>query len=223
MSQKRLSDTDAILDMARLKAAPVTEVPFPFFLATHLILEDAKAAIAKDFPEVDRAGSFPLPSLDFGPAFQALIDALTGPEMRHLVEEKLDIDLSGRPVMATVRGRCEARDGHIHTDSKTKLITMLLYMNDHPNPDEGRLRLLRSPSDLNDVAFEVPGDEATLLVFKNGPTAWHGFEPFSGPRRVIQVNWVTDEGVVQREQARHRVSAFFKRLAGKSSKHAAAH
>jgi hypothetical protein len=33
---------------------------------------------------------------------------------------------------------------------------------------------------------------------------------------VIQLNWVTDMGVVKREQARHRVSAFFKRLRGKS-------
>ena len=114
--------------------------------------------------------------------------------------------------MATVRGWCEARDGHIHTDSKTKLITMLLYMNDHVDADRGRLRILRSPSDLNDMAAEVPADEGTLLVFLNGPNAWHGFEPISGPRRVIQINWVTDEGVVRREQARHRLSAFFKRL-----------
>jgi len=42
--------------------------------------------------------------------------------------------------------------------------------------------------------------------------AWHGFEPVDGLRRVIQVNWVTDQSVVRREQARHRMSAFFKRL-----------
>jgi hypothetical protein len=33
---------------------------------------------------------------------------------------------------------------------------------------------------------------------------------------VIQLNWVTDQGVVRREQFRHRVSAFFKRLRGRS-------
>jgi len=32
---------------------------------------------------------------------------------------------------------------------------------------------------------------------------------------VIQLNWVTDMGVVRREQTRHKVSAFFKRLRGK--------
>jgi hypothetical protein len=75
--------------------------------------------------------------------------------------------------------------------------------------------LLRSPSDLNAIIAEVPPDEGTLLVFNNTSNAWHGFEPFSGPRRVIQLNWVTDESVVRREQARHRLSAFFKRLRGR--------
>jgi len=212
-----------LLDLDRLKAAPVADVPFPFLIVPNFIRDAAKPAITADFPEVTKAGSFPLPSLDYGPAFERLMDALTSPEMARIVEEKFGIDLSGRPTMATVRGRCEARDGQIHTDSKTKIVTLLLYMNDHADADIGRLRILRSPTDLNDMAAEVPPDEATLLLFLNGPNAWHGFEPFSGPRRVIQVNWVTDDSVVRREQARHRVSAFFKRLVGKSARHAAAY
>lgn len=220
MSDKR---PDALLDMDRLAAAPVERVPYPFFMVTHLIRPEVKPAIAADFPAVEQAGSFPLPSLQYGPAFAELMRALTGPEMTRLIERKFGIDLAGRPTMATVRGRCEDRDGQIHTDSKTKLITMLLYMNDHEDADRGRLRLLRSPTDLEDYAAEVPADEATLLVFVNGPKAWHGFEPINGPRRVIQVNWVTDDSVVRREQARHRVSAFFKRLFSKSPQHAAAY
>jgi hypothetical protein len=54
-----------------------------------------------------------------------------------------------------------------------------------------------------------------MLVFKNEPHAWHGFHSFAGPRRVIQLNWVTGPDVVRREQTRHRISAFFKRLTGK--------
>jgi SM-20-related protein len=214
---------EEILDLDRLKATPATDVPFPFLIVTNFVRPNARPAIAADFPDVTKAGSFPLPSLDYGPAFEAMIDSLTGPEMTRIVEKKFGIDLSGRPTMATVRGRCEARDGQIHTDSKTKLVTLLLYMNDHADADIGRLRILNSSTDLNDMAAEVPADEATLLLFLNGPNAWHGFEPFSGPRRVIQVNWVTDDSVVRREQARHRVSAFFKRLVGKSARHAAAY
>ncbi len=73
---------------------------------------------------------------------------------------------------------------------------------------------MRSEHDLDDVIAEVPPERGTLLLFKNEPNAWHGFEPFSGPRRVIQLNWVTSASVVRREQSRHRISAFFKRLFG---------
>jgi SM-20-related protein len=132
--------------------------------------------------------------------------------MRELIERKFQIDLGERPVMVTVRGQCTARDGNIHADSVTKLITMLLYTNRVHECASARLRLLRSPTDLDDYAAEVPAEESTLVIFRNGPNAWHGFAPFHGPRRVIQVNWVSDAQVVAREQARHRVSAFFKRL-----------
>ncbi len=212
-----------IVDLDRLLATPVETAPFPHLIVPNFILAQAKPAVAADFPDVSLPGSFPLPSLSFGSAFAALIHALSGVHMTRIIADKFSIDLKGRPTMVTVREQSEARDGQIHTDSKTKLITMLLYMNDRWGADRGRLRLLCSPSDLNDFAAEVPPDEGTLLVFRNGPTAWHGFEPFAGPRRVIQVNWVTDAAVVQREQARHRISAFFKRLRSPGVKHAAAH
>ena len=142
--------------------------------------------------------------------------ALRGPEFARAVSEKLGIDLTRRPTMVTVRGQSAARDGQIHTDSRSKLITVLIYMNGKWESPTGRLRLLRSPDNLNDVIAEVPPEEGALLVFENKPNAWHGFEAFEGPRRVIQLNWVTDRGVVWREQNRHKVSAFFKRLRGKA-------
>jgi SM-20-related protein len=153
--------------------------------------------------------------LDYGPAFARFIQAIQGPEFTRAVEQKLGVDLTDRPTMVTARGVSAARDGQIHTDSRTKLITVLIYMNNAWEAKTGRLRLLRSPDNLDDVIAEVPPDEGTLLVFKNEPNAWHGFHAFEGPRRVIQLNWVTDMGVVKREQTRHKVSAFFKRLRGK--------
>jgi hypothetical protein len=140
------------------------------------------------------------------------MDAIRGEDFTDAVADKFGIDLSTRPTMITVRGTSRAEDGQIHTDSVTKLITVLIYMNGKWESPKGRLRLLRAHDDLNAVVAEVPPDEGTLLIFRNQPNAWHGFEPFEGPRRVIQLNWVTDQGVVRREQTRHRVSAFFKRL-----------
>jgi hypothetical protein len=124
----------------------------------------------------------------------------------------MGIDLSTRPTMITVRGQSGPGDGRIHSDSTTKLVTVLIYMNAGWESANGRLRLLRSANDINDVIAEVPPDEGSLLVFRNQSNAWHGFEPFEGPRRVIQLNWVRDSRVVWREQTRHRMSAFFKRM-----------
>jgi hypothetical protein len=216
-----------MVDLERLVSASVQQAPYPFAIVPGFVRSDALTAIDFDFPKVETAGSFPLASLHYGPAFSTLIAELSSPRMAAIVADKLKIDLTGRPVMVTVRGQCSARDGHIHTDSTTKLVTMLVYMNRKDESERGRLRILRSSTDLNDFAAEIPPDEGTLLIFRNGPNAWHGFEPVDGVRRVIQVNWVTDESVVRREQARHRVSAFFKRLGGLFSggagTHAAAH
>src|SRR6201996_5810241 len=204
------------IDLAAFDAAPAAQEPFPFALVPHFVRPDAMAAINRDYPLVAHPGSFPLPTLTYGPAFAEFIAAIQGPDFTRAVEGKLGVDLTGRPTMVTARGVSAARDGQIHTDSRTKLITVLIYMNNAWEAKTGRLRLLRGPDDLDDVVAEVPPEEGPLLVFKNEPNAWHCFHPFEGPRRVIQLNWVTDHGVVQREQTRHRVSAFFKKLRGKA-------
>lgn len=201
-----------MLDFERLNRATVVAEPFPFAIVPEFVTQGARADVEADYPRIDRSGSFPLAALSYGPAFARLIDELTGESLRAIVSRKFDIELTARPVMVTVRGQCTARDGHIHTDSATKLITMLLYTNRSWECASARLRLLRSPTRLDDYAAEVPPAEATLVIFRNGPNAWHGFAPFHGQRRVIQVNWVADARVVAREQRRHCVSAFFKRL-----------
>ncbi|HTC84089.1 MAG TPA: 2OG-Fe(II) oxygenase [Rhizomicrobium sp.] len=205
------------IDLAAFEAAPLTREPFLFAMVPHFVRSEAMTAINADYPLVAHPGSFPLPTLTYGPAFARLMEAIRDPEFTCAVERKLGVNLAGRPTMVTVRGQSAARDGQIHSDSRTKLITVLIYMNNAWEAKTGRLRLLRSPDNLEDVIAEVPPDEGTLLIFKNEPNAWHGFHAFEGPRRVIQLNWVSDMGVVKREQFRHRVSAFFKRLRGKSA------
>jgi SM-20-related protein len=207
--------TASPIDLGAFEAADVAREPFAYVMVPRFVKPDAMPAINADYPLVSHPGSFPLPTLTYGPAFAAFMDAIQGPEFTRAVEKKLGVDLSGRPIMVTARGVSAARDGQIHTDSRTKLITVLIYMNNAWEAKSGRLRLLRGPDNLDDVIAEVPPDEGTMLIFKNEPHAWHGFHAFEGPRRVIQLNWVTDMGVVRREQFRHRVSAFFKRLRGK--------
>jgi len=198
------------IDIEALRGATLHPEPFPWLMAPGFVKAEAIEGIERDFPAVTHPGSFPLPTLRYGPAFQAFLDAIRGQVFEDAVAEKFGIDLSHRPTMITVRGQSSARDGQIHTDSRTKLITVLIYMNGRWESPRGRLRLLRSPDNLNDIVAEVPPDEGTLVVFKNQHNAWHGFEPFEGPRKVIQLNWVTNDRVVWWEQTRHKISAFFK-------------
>jgi SM-20-related protein len=204
----------SMLDMDRLRATPLTREPFEFLIVPEFVKPEARAAIGKDYPEVNKPGSFPLGEVRYGPAFARLIEEMRSDEFRKAFEEKFDIDLSNRPDMITVRGRCSEKDGKIHTDSETKIITILIYMNSSWEAPGGRLRLLRSGHDLDDVIAEVPPTEGTLLAFRRSNNSWHGHKPFAGPRRVIQFNWVTSEAVVRREQNRHRLSAWMKKLRG---------
>ena len=202
------------LDLEAFRTAVLIREPFDYLIVPGCIRPEARAAIHADSPVIDSPGSFPVSELRYGPAFRALLQTLTGPQVRAAFEEKFGLDLRGRPTMVTVRGRCGPRDGRIHTDAPSKIITALLYLNGQWEDSGGRLRLLRSGDDLDDVLVEVPPEEGTLVAFRRTDNSFHGHKPFVGPRRVIQLNWVTDAWTVRRELLRHRASAWAKRLLG---------
>jgi SM-20-related protein len=202
------------LDLERFEQTPLNREPFEYVVVPELVKPEVREGISDDYPKVEKAGSFPLTEVEFGPRFKELTDDLSGPEFRAAVERKFSLDLTNRPTMITVRGRCSEKDGKIHTDSKTKIITVLLYLNSKWESPGGRLRLLRSEDNLDDMVLELPPLAGTLLVFKRSDNSWHGHKPFAGERRVIQLNWVMDEEVVRREQGRHRFSATIKKILG---------
>jgi SM-20-related protein len=202
----------SVLDLDRLRAAPLERDPFDFVVVEDFVRCDAQAALAAGFPAIRGAGSYPVQSLECGPAFHDLIAALTGPDLAGAIGEKFTVDLSGRPTLVTVRGASDGRDGRIHTDSETKIITLLLYMNPVWDRAEGRLRLLRGPDDLDDWVREVAPLAGTMLAFRRSERSFHGHRPHIGPRRSLQLNWVTDQNVVRRELGRHRWSARLKAL-----------
>jgi hypothetical protein len=51
-----------------------------------------------------------------------------------------------------------------------------------------------------------------MLAFKRSERSFHGHYPYLGPRRSLQLNWVTDAAVVRRELRRHYWSARLKAL-----------
>jgi SM-20-related protein len=201
-------------DFAALDDTPLQRDPFEFVVVPDFIKADQFPSILADYPEVPGPGSHPPAELDIHGKFAALMDELLGPQFKSAIERKFAVDLSGRPTMYTVRGFVREKDGSIHTDSTTKIITVLLYMNERWQEDAGRLRLLRGPDDIDDFVAEVPPYGGTLLVFRRSEDSWHGHKPISGPRRAVQLNWVTSQDVVDSEQRRHQFSTKFKKLKG---------
>lgn len=200
------------LDYDALEHAPLQKDPYEFLIVENFVKPDAFASIMADFPAVPGAGSHPPSELKIEGRFKAMLDELQKEPFRRAIEKKFDIDLTGRPTMYTVRGFLRGTDGSIHTDSETKIITVLLYLNDAWVSEGGKLRILRSGTDLENFAAEVPPSNGTLLVFKRSDHSWHGHKPYEGQRRVVQMNWVTEQAVADREQRRHSVSTRFKKI-----------
>jgi hypothetical protein len=203
------------LDYAGLAATPVATDPFPHVVVPGFVPPVTLDAVLADLPSLGKRGSFPVDAVRLGPAAAALMTAMQGPELRTSIERLFGLDLHDSPTMVTLRGWTSERDGRIHCDSLAKRVTVLLYLNrqtDAWTRQEGCLRLLRGPNDLDDFAVEVPPVNGTLLVFPNGPTTWHGHRPFVGQRYGVQLNYMTTDDKARSEMRRHRISAFVKRL-----------
>ena len=201
------------LNIDRLKNADLRCDPFEYTVVPGFLSPASLQEIVSSYPAL-KGGSYPLDAVDAPPAVQALIDEMDAPEFEQAIEEKFNVSLKGQPKMYSLRGYCRASDGKIHTDSKDKIITVLLYLNQDWNEEGGKLRMLRGSKDLNDYAEEVPPDNGTMLVFRRSEKSWHGHGPFEGKRCSIQMNWMVSEGARGFHKLRHSISARMKKLTG---------
>jgi hypothetical protein len=163
-----------LLDLEALRQAPLVREPFNFTVVKDAIRPVDAAAIRDDFPDIRDSGLLPVEATRYGPKFGRLIDELKSEQAARAFSEKFGVNLVSRPQMITVRGRCALRDGRIHTDTPTKLITVLIYFNDRWEARGGRLRLLRSPTDLGDMIGEAPPDSGTMIAFRRSDKSFHG-------------------------------------------------
>src|ERR1700756_1160530 len=134
----------SMLDLDKLAGAEFHPEPFEYLLVDDFLRPECKAGIVADFPPIEKHGSFPLSTLEYGPAFAQLTSELFSGQFAAAVGQKFSMDLTPYPTMLTVRGWCDDSDGQIHTDSTNKVITVLLYLNPEWRSEGGRLRLLRS-------------------------------------------------------------------------------
>ena len=200
-----------MLDILAIRQAKAAHQPFSFFQA-QVLAEENLNQIQADFPAIAKPGVFPVDALQYGPGFASLLSDMQSPELAEAVGQKLGVDLKGLPMMITVRGQAQSKDGRIHTDTKDKVATCLLYLNNAWDDGGGRLRLLRNGEDLEDYITEIPPNGGAFVAFMVSDHSWHGHKPFVGERRSIMVNWLRSEGAHARQLGRHKLSARVKRL-----------
>ena len=203
----------SIFDLNAFKSTPLQHDPYDFIIVPGFVKAEALDAVNRDYPRIESPGASSIEQLTYGPAFGALVGQLTSPAFEKLFAEKFGIDLSGHPTMMTIRKYSEPSDGNIHTDSRTKVITILIYFNEQWSDEGGKLRVLRSADNMEDYAAEVPPLGGTLLAFRRSDNSFHGFKSCGeAERRSLQMHWVDPKRVARREQKQRRLKTRIKRL-----------
>jgi SM-20-related protein len=201
-----------LFDWSVFEATPLVREPFDFLIVPGFIRPDALDALNRDFPVIEGPGNVPPEGLDYGPTFAALLGELYGEALRERFAAKFGLDLEGAEATIAVRRHCEATDGHIHTDNRAKLITVLLYFNEDWPHEGGRLRMLRSAGDLDDYAAEVVPAGGNLLAFRRADNSFHGHKRFVGERRILQLSFSRPSVLVDAQRRIGRLTKPIRRL-----------
>jgi SM-20-related protein len=202
----------SIIDLEALERAPLQRDPCDFIVVPDFIREEALPAVNRDYPEIDVPGNFPPEELRYGPTFGSLLEELASTEMRVACARKFGMDLDDLLLQTTVRKYSEASDGNVHNDSRTKIVTALIYFNESWPYAGGRLRLLRNPKNIDEYAAEVAPERGTLLIFRRSERSYHGFVPCEAERRSLQMYWVKPKREKRDDRSAGSLTKRIKRL-----------
>ena len=204
----------SVLKLDELKNATVSSSPYPYFVVENSIVESEVQAVIKDFPKIEQGGSYNIEDVEIKPHFAQLLASVDTPEFRQILTEKFEVDVMKHPMMITLRGFSRQKDGRIHSDSKSKLITILIYLNESWDAPTGRLRILNDDKDIHNYVTEINAGPGSLVAFKVTDNGWHGYIPYEGQRQSIQSNFLTSEKANAKHKFFHGLSAKLKKFFG---------
>ena len=205
-----------LLDKSQLNLAKVDKKFFPFFHVKNVLSIDFDPLdLVNDFPNIESGGSFPSDNLEEG-NIKKLVQELESDKFKAILEDKLEINLKDAEVVTTLRGFSRIKDGKVHTDSRSKIVTVLLYLNINWDNTIGNLRLLKENNNLDNYIQEISSEYGNLVAFKVTDNCWHGFKPFEGKRLSIQLNYIYPKSL-NAYKVRHKLSSSFKKLISGSS------
>ncbi|MBF9232358.1 2OG-Fe(II) oxygenase [Microvirga alba] len=206
----------SLINLASVRDAEVSRDPYDFVLASDFLNKAAIDEIRSDFPDITKPGYLTVDEVQLQGKFKQLIDELEGPELTEALSRKFGQDLHQYPRLTTIMKRSQPKYGAIHTDGPSKVMTMLVYMNEEWQKDDGgRLRVLYDEKDYERYKLEVPPTMGTMFAFLRSDKSWHGHLPFSGERRVIQIAWVKSQADVDRKKKNNKMAQFFKGIFGR--------
>lgn len=203
-----------ILKLDALKAANVSTSPYPYFVVENALESTEVQSVIQDFPKLEQGGSYNIEDVAIKPNFDRFLKSLDCKEFRQILTDKFDVDVMEHPMMITLRGYSRQKDGRIHSDSKTKLLTILIYLNESWDAPTGRLRILNDEKNIDNYAEEVNAGPGTLVAFKVVDHGWHGYVPYEGQRQSIQINFLTSDKANAKHRFVHGLSAKLKKLFG---------
>lgn len=210
------SNPDTLLDLKALDESLASTEPYPHLLVPNLLAPGAFERLAADYPPIKVSGFVTLDDETSTPTFAALEQELKGPDLTERLSRKFGRDMHPFPRLVTVRRWSQAKEGHIHTDSERKVMTMLIYLNsDWHDSSGGRLRVLYDGKNYDPYALEVPPLNGSAFAFPRSDRSWHGHLPFTGERRVVQVTWLRDAEAMNRKVANNHLHQKLKRWFGR--------
>jgi SM-20-related protein len=204
------------INLGAVRDAKLSRDPYDFVLGADFLRQEAVADLRRDFPEITKPGYLTVDEVKLNGRFKTLIDELEGPDLTEELSRKFGQDLHRFPRLTTIMKRSQPKYGAIHTDGPSKVMTMLVYMNDEWQQDEGgRLRVLYDEKNFEPYALEVPPTMGTMFAFLRSDKSWHGHRPFVGERRVVQIAWVKSQADVDRKKKNNKMAQFFKGIFGR--------
>lgn len=204
------------IDLSAIENARVSHEPYDFLLGGDFLKPDVVEDLRRDFPAIDKPGYLTVDEVKLQGRFKTLIDELEGPELTEALSKRFGKDLHAYPRLTTIMKKSQPKYGAIHTDGPSKIMTMLVYMNDDWGPEDGgRLRVLYDKERFEPYALEVPPIMGSVFAFLRSDNSWHGHRPFVGERRVVQVAWVKSQEDVDRKKKHNKVAQFFKGVFGR--------
>ncbi|AWM87463.1 2OG-Fe(II) oxygenase [Microvirga sp. 17 mud 1-3] len=204
------------IDLNAVRNAKTSKDPYDFLLTENILKADVIDDLRRDFPDIEKPGYLTVDEVKLHGRFKTLIEELEGPELTEELSKKFGVDLHQYPRLTTIMKRSQPKYGAIHTDGPSKVMTMLVYMNDDWNQgDGGRLRVLYDGQNFEPYAMEVPPTMGTMFAFLRSDNSWHGHRPFVGERRVVQIAWVKSQADVDRKKKHNKIAQFFKGIFGR--------